>query len=626
MVLLLFCWVPAAHAQLAGAIRKVSEEQISTPASGRAHYESHLAIDPRDPRHMIAIATVQRAITRPNRDGNWSNSGSNLYVSFDGGANWSRSTVRDPSLTSGGDGTVYIDRRGNTFVVEGTRVDGVSRTLIGRSADGGRTYSRAVVLPYRDRPWMAFDTSGEDGKGMFDGAMYLVGQRNGIVVSRSTDGGVTWSFADHIRRDEGGPDPSVPIAGIPGDVLVTNDGDVVITYATERVVPNRGDRSGTDTIATSRLDLLVSDEGGRRWLPVRRGPLMHGVRDYRAALSLQAVRSAIDGSWSQWRGRIYSVWPEYDEQHGRYVVQLAHTDDVGKSWATTTVSDSMMRGPPANIAVAVNRDGVVAVAWYDRRDDPMHRCWRLYASISVDGGQSFSPNQRLSVAATCTNTAANWILTAVPLFDTWTEPRHPRPSFMIAALVPVRFANGGETQGLQADRDGVFHSAWVGSGLRGTLELWHTSFAVADSLEERERAADSSLGAGDRVDLSSELRVEVSAPKIDFAHGLLEVSMRVINPTAQDVSGPIDAVMLDLTTRREQGMGLKALQVVNADNGKNGAGATWRFVASAGRLAGGKSTEVRTLRFTFESGIPNEPKGYLMPRFAIYGFRTRAQR
>jgi hypothetical protein len=470
-----------AMAQPASAIRVLGEQQISASGSGSAHYESHLAIDPRDPRHMIVISTEQRVITRLNRSGKWSNSGSVLYVTFDGGAHWTPSEVRDEAVRSGGDGTVYFDRGGvHAYVVVGTRVDGVSRTVVDRSTDGGRTFARLVALPYRDRPWIAFDTSGADGKGMFDGAIYVVGQRNGMVVSRSTDGGVTWSYADHLRRDEGGPDPSVPIAGIPGDMLVTGDGDAVITYATERVVPNHVGLPGTDTIATSRLDLLVTDVGGRRWLAVRRGPLIHNVRDYRAALSAQAVRSAIDASWSRWRGRIYSAWPEYDERLGRYVVQLARTDDVGISWAATVVSDSAMRGPPANVAVAVNRDGVVAVAWYDRRDDPAHRCWRLYAAISVDGGQTFSASQRLSVPATCTNAAVNWILTAVPLFDTWTDPGHPRPSFMVAAVVPVRFANGGETQGLQADRDGVFHSAWIGGGARGTLELRHTIFAVAD--------------------------------------------------------------------------------------------------------------------------------------------------
>ena len=190
----------------------------------------------------------------------------------------------------------------------------------------------------------------------------------------------------------------------------------------------------------------------------------------------------------------------------------------------------------------------------------------------------------------------------------------------MAAVVPVRFANGGETQGLQADRDGVFHSAWIGGGARGTLELRHTIFAAADSLTAAARAEDATSGATGRVDLSLELRVDVSAPRIDFARGVLDVSVCVVNPTAHEIEGPIDVAVLDLTTRQEQGMGLEHLRVVNADNGKDGTGAMWRFVARNGnRLCPAEQTRARTLRFAFEPGIPNEPTGYFMPRLAIYG-------
>lgn len=619
-------WAGDAQSQSASGIRRLNEEQISTANSASPHYESHLAIDPRDPRHMIAMATVQRVTVRATSDGKWVNSGSNLYVTFDGGSHWTPSILRDTALGSGGDGTVYFDRQGSALAVVGTRIRGMSRTVIDRSTDGGRTFSRLIALPYRDRPWMAFDTSGSDAKGMFDGALYLVGQRNGMAVSRSTDDGGTWSFADHLRRDDGGADPSVAIAGIPGDILVTKDGDAVITYTTANVEATHVSPGG-DTIATNRLDFLITDDGGRRWLGVRRGPLIHDVRDYRAALALQAVRSAVDGSWSRWRGRIYSVWPQYDERRGRYFVQLARTDDVGKSWTTTVVSDSTMQGATSNISVTVNKDGVVAVAWYDRRDDPQERCWHLYAAVSVDGGQHFSTNQRLSETGTCTNALANWILTALPLFDTWTDSKRPRPSFMVAALVPVRFPNGGETQGLAADRDGVFHSAWIQGSQSGPLQLWHTSFTLTDSLLARLRSDATvanrnsavALQPGEKENLSLELRVEVSAPRIDFARGVLEVTIRVVNPTAHEVRGPVDVVIEELLTRRERGMGLERLRVANADNGKEGTGAMWSFSAPNGNILPPKmKTEARTLQFVFEPRMPDKPKGYFMPRLGIY--------
>ena len=39
--------------------------------------------------------------------------------------------------------------------------------------------------------------------------------------------------------------------------------------------------------------------------------------------------------------------------------------------------------------VEVNRDGVVGVAWYDRRRDDTRRCWELFFTSSSDGGETF---------------------------------------------------------------------------------------------------------------------------------------------------------------------------------------------------------------------------------------------
>jgi hypothetical protein len=45
---------------------------------------------------------------------------------------------------------------------------------------------------------------------------------------------------------------------------------------------------------------------------------------------------------------------------------------------------------------SVNRDGVVTVAWYDRRLDPANLSFDLYISHSFDGGETWTPNQRVS--------------------------------------------------------------------------------------------------------------------------------------------------------------------------------------------------------------------------------------
>jgi hypothetical protein len=621
MLLVLLTAANGTSAQSASGIKQESAGQISLPDAAGLYFESHLAIDPRDSRHMIAISRVQ-----------WPSgaqggiTGQNAFVSFDGGITWTQSLIADSALRLGGDGLVYITRDGSAFMVVGTAVNGEGKTVVGRSRDGGRTFGDGIVLPYRDRPWMAFDTTRFTGKGLFDGSIYVIGQLDGMVVSRSTDGGRTFTYADHLKHDEGGSDPSVPIAGIPGDMLIMRDGSAVITYASEGAEPRRAGRYGTDTVATGRLDFLVSDDGGRRWLGVRRGPLIHSVRDYRRWQALQAVRSVVETHGDR-LGRIYSVWPEYVETLGRYLVQLGHTDDVGKTWKTTIVSDSLMRGTPSNVTVQVNDEGVVAVTWYDRRDDPKGYCWRLYAAISLDGGEHFLANQRLSDAPTCTNALANWLMTTFDQFNTWTEPSHPRPVFALVGFVPVRFPNGGETQGLEADRDGIFHAAWI-NGETGALQLWHTSFSV-DTLA---RARHPKLAQGKVAnpsrrqapagldDVSSYVRFKTREPRIDFRQGTLEVTMQIANVGARPIRYPIKVVVEGPL----KGLGLRRLRVANADNRLDGDGAEWEFGSRGGPLLAPDSlTAPRALRFLFDGGMPEKPEDYFTPHLGVYGSRVK---
>lgn len=115
----------------------------------------------------------------------------------------------------------------------------------------------------------------------------------------------------------------------------------------------------------------------------------------------------MDASSGRYRDCIYFVAPDYDFSIDRYVVRVWRTSDFGKTWSTAVASDAP-RGDVGNPAIAVNRDGVVAITWNDRRDDPNFRCWQLYAAISTDDGEHFLPAQRLSRQQTCTNQPRNW--------------------------------------------------------------------------------------------------------------------------------------------------------------------------------------------------------------------------
>src|ERR1043166_7064773 len=110
---------PALAQSAASAIRPVSSHQISVDQATHAHAESFIAVDPKDPRHLLATAIVMVKGTDHSYP----------YASFDGGKTWARGRIiGDSSVAAGGDPIIYIAPSGSSFFCTLTRVDGVSRT------------------------------------------------------------------------------------------------------------------------------------------------------------------------------------------------------------------------------------------------------------------------------------------------------------------------------------------------------------------------------------------------------------------------------------------------------------------------------------------------------------------
>jgi hypothetical protein len=603
-------------------ITVVRSTQISTAHPKRPHIESFLAVDPHDSKHMIAASMIGDSSGRL---------GTNVYVSFDGGQHWSASRIapRDSALLIGGDPTVYFTREGTPLFMLGTRVNGRPATVISRSADGGRSWPKPLVLPYRDRPYIAFDTTGQ----RLDGTSYIGGQFSSFLLSRSTDSARTFDYAQIISRDVGGADATMPIRGVLTDIVVTPSGVLVMPFMSAldmrdstQAPPPR------DSVTDWRLRVLVSDDGGRTFLGAREGPPLHLLGGFRGLQSTGAARATIDQSRGKYRGRIYLAWSDWDAKRKAMVVRVAYSDDLWKSWKTTIANDNTDVRDPNNPAIAVSPEGIVALVWNDRRDDPKNKCWRLYGAISTDGGETFLPNVKLSDAPTCTNAPGNWVLSAWDQYDDWTEPTRPRPGFGLTAMVPVRFPNGGDTQGLVADANGFFHAAWI-NGETGALQLWYTKFAVDSQIVAKMRARNAEHTAGasaapvpaGRVDVTQELTFVMSNPKVDFAHGTLEVTMRVVNPTARCMRGPLDVVADRLLSASAKAMGLANFRIANADNKQDSVGASWTFpVGVAPSLPPHAKTPPRILRFTFTGGVPAEPEGYFEPAFRIFARDDRA--
>jgi hypothetical protein len=151
------------------------------------------------------------------------------------------------------------------------------------------------------------------------------------------------------------------------------------------------------------------------------------------------------------------VWP--DARFGRRTqILLSHSDDGGRTWNTPRVvsdgPDSSSAGPNELMPmVAVNRDGIVAVSWYDRRDNPDNLGYWPRLRASLDGGATWLESVRVS----------------------------SEPNRLTAKDVHL---NGGDTAGLAADADGRFHLVWI-DNRTGVAQAWASAVEVKGSVRAR---------------------------------------------------------------------------------------------------------------------------------------------
>jgi hypothetical protein len=205
---------------------------------------------------------------------------------------------------------------------------------------------------------------------------------------------------------------------------------------------------------------MRSADGGPTFSAPKPGPDFDlGPRGPRRLRTVTNFRAAIDTGKGKFADRIYVTWIEYEND--RYSVRLAHTDDAGVTWSKpVTVNDNDGPHDSSNAAVAVNADGIVALVWNDRRNDPKGECFRVYATASLDGGDTFLPNEQVNAHSTCPEANENWSGMA----DGANQEGN-------------RFADGGETQRLAAGPDGRFHIIWI-NGKSGVMQLSYTAFTV----------------------------------------------------------------------------------------------------------------------------------------------------
>ena len=350
--------------------------------------EPSIAVNPHDPNHVIASSNDyrNRATGGDVQPG--------YYVSFDGGNSWPGDGVIDisviPGVEAGGDPAMAIYDLNNVYfayIAFHRTVDDAGGVYVSKSADGGLTWGSPVELAantltvFHDKEYIAVDASG----GSYDGYVYVSWTRFGggtpIVLSRSTDGGSTFSAPMQIS-DAGlnSNQGSVPAVGPNGEVYVA-------WY----------------NYNTSGQRLAVSVDGGQTF-PVR----------YPVA-SVSPIPSPLPGASfrnnsfptiavDQNAGNLYVAWNDY--RNGDADILFVRSTDGGVAWsAPIRINDDPLGNDHHQFFpwLTVAPNGYVYAGWFDSRLDPnpytQPFIYDEYVAVSTDDGLTFSPNTRISTVS-----------------------------------------------------------------------------------------------------------------------------------------------------------------------------------------------------------------------------------
>jgi hypothetical protein len=370
-----------------------------------AQNETTIDVNPNNPTNLVAGANDYRLFnTRENRN----DSTAVAYTSANGGATWTNvvlphlnfptgatgplsamDAAGDPAVAFGPNNTVYYANIAFSRVPSGNQLP--SAIVVSKSTDGGLTWGdpsivqldgvdssgNPVTTPFfNDKEWIAVDPA--------SGAVYVTWTRyafdssgnfirSPIVVSKSTDGGTTWSpfvevngtFVNGVTPYSQGSNPKV---GRNGDLYIAYETSICQTLACNQPTDHdatvvakstNGGSTFTNTVVGTNFDFPFNEDTGTLALTGEN----FRINSY--------PQLSIDSK----TGRLYVTWA--DDRNGQYAADgesiksdgdvLLSTSANGTAWTKLyTIGSSADEVFPA--VAAYNARFVVS--YYTRAYDP----------------------------------------------------------------------------------------------------------------------------------------------------------------------------------------------------------------------------------------------------------------
>lgn len=346
---------------------------IKVSQSSGSPEEVTIAINPTNPLNLAAGANI-----------------SYYYYSTDGGFTWTEGNMTstfgvwgDPCAIFDADGNLYFGHLSNP--PSGNWID---RIVVQKSTTGGMTWNDGLGIglnppKQQDKEWLAADFTNSP----YHNNLYIswtefdsYGSSNPndstrILISRSTDSGVSWSQPIKIS-DVGGDcidsdntvEGAVPAIGPNGEVYISWAGPLGIMFDKST---DGGITFGEDIFVTSQpggWDFNISGIYRCNGLPV----------------------TGCDISNSAYQGNIYVLWSDQRNGVNDTEVFLIKSTDGGQSWGNTIrVNDDSTTRQQFFPWMAVDpMTGSIYVVFYDRRNTT-GEATDVWVAKSTDGGDSF---------------------------------------------------------------------------------------------------------------------------------------------------------------------------------------------------------------------------------------------
>ncbi len=385
----------------------ISDEGPTTV--GRSQNESSIAVNPLNPKNLIASAVDYR-----------DNSSTWVYVSDDGGKSWRNinlkkpftgwASTNDPSVFFANDGTGYLVYGGFGNVTSSPAgLVGENGVFISRTTDEGKTWeSHLPVILHRGA--MTLDSAFEDkyyiqvdnsNNSQYHSHLYVPWKRvtprdsaTQIVISKSTNQGSSWSAPIPLSPRLSGSSEDTTFGQSFPLATTGPNGEVYVVW-------NNGIAHG--------IGFAKSLDGGQTYTPPKiiqkynifGETIIIPNQGYRHSVKKQVRAEAYpvvvcDITNGERNGNIYLCWAADNYPN----IYFARSTDKGESWSKPIFVHSDTTNDQFWPWLAIDpTNGDLAIMYLDSRNDENNILVECYVSYSSDGGITWIDRQAADISS-----------------------------------------------------------------------------------------------------------------------------------------------------------------------------------------------------------------------------------